>query len=213
MYSTDSLTQYYEAILSGNTDQAYNIIQSVVKEHPTVDAYRLIAHAMYDVGKHWQTNELSVAQEHLATAVSQFVITQLTIHAIESKQQTLQSVALFSIETNQHNLGIQIIRNLFLEQGFVTYFYGADVPNHHIMESLKDVKPDYICYSVTLPNHLTKAKELGELIRQEPSLNHTGIVIGGYALMNHPHLRNQLVHDYYFDSIEDLHQWILEEGE
>ncbi|NIK12009.1 cobalamin B12-binding domain-containing protein [Alkalibacillus almallahensis] len=213
MHPSDYFNDFYEAVLTGNTNEAQSVIKSLLEHGDTVDAYRIVSQAMYEVGKLWQENSLSVAQEHLATAVSQFVITQLTIQAIEADQEYNQSVALFSVETNQHNLGIQIVRNMFLEHGFLTYYYGADIPNHHIISSLIEHQPDYICYSMTLPNHVTKAKELGEMIRNEERLAHTKILIGGYALLQYPELYNQLEHDYNFENIDDLHQWLIGKGD
>ncbi|WP_027964848.1 cobalamin B12-binding domain-containing protein [Halalkalibacillus halophilus] len=205
--------EYLKFLLNGDAADAIEYAQQSLQEIKPIELYLAISDAMHEIGQLWQRNEISVAQEHMATSISQTVVTQIGILSkSHTNQDTNQSVCMFSIESNAHYLGIQIIRNVFQEHGYQTYFFGADMPNIHIIKELKKIQPDFVAYSITLSNHMLPALELNDLIRKEDSLQNTRIIIGGYAFHKNDSLIENIDYDAHFLHAEDLHQWLVKEN-
>lgn len=74
--SLPSAMRYSEIALTGNQQEALELMHNAMQAgHTLVEAsVRLIQPAMYELGRRWQANQITVAQEHLATAVTQNVL-------------------------------------------------------------------------------------------------------------------------------------------
>ena len=76
-------------------------------------ATRLFQPSLYDIGSLWQRNEITVAQEHMATAISQTLLTQLYLTAALFTEPSGRSAVFAGVETNQHVLGLRIVAAAF----------------------------------------------------------------------------------------------------
>lgn len=74
--STASL--YLQAILQGDRQAALGIARESLREMSSLPRLYLevIEPAQHEVGRLWETNVITVAEEHMATAVTQFVMAQ-----------------------------------------------------------------------------------------------------------------------------------------
>lgn len=70
---------YITALKKGNRQHAVSIARQALEEGIDVrDLYvEVFQPAMHEIGRLWETNQLTVAQEHLATAITQSVMAQL----------------------------------------------------------------------------------------------------------------------------------------
>ncbi len=77
-FQLESHKPYVQAILSGDQREAAGILQQALYDGvPYTDAaVGIVQPAMYKIGRLWQANRITVAQEHLATAVSQYALAQ-----------------------------------------------------------------------------------------------------------------------------------------
>lgn len=74
--------------------------------HTVVEAgAHLIQPALYEIGRRWQVNGISVAQEHLATATAQSVMMQSLAHA-EVQEPNSRTAVLACVEGNRHSIGL-----------------------------------------------------------------------------------------------------------
>ncbi|SDC58176.1 Methanogenic corrinoid protein MtbC1 [Pelagirhabdus alkalitolerans] len=203
---------YEEALLNGKTREGYELIQEALNEGQSlIDIYLIIAEAMYSIGDLWETNDISIAQEHAATAITQFVLTQISAESIKHYSPLDTKAFIFSIESNTHYLGIQMIKSVFNVYGIQTFDYGPNVPNTDIVNEISEKQPHYVAYSVSMPDHIDKAKQLSQMIRECPTGTSPMIIIGGYAFVKEPHLLEQVDHDYYFPTILELEDWLREQ--
>jgi methanogenic corrinoid protein MtbC1 len=63
-------------LLEGDVQKSWLLIAIYIEEgHSSTDVYTFLIEAMYEIGKRWQENKISVADEHLATATCDYVIT------------------------------------------------------------------------------------------------------------------------------------------
>src|SRR5690349_3730573 len=75
--------RYVEAQLAGDRDAAIRLLmEEGLEKGVSVAELQLdvIQRAQREIGRLWQENKISVAQEHLATAISQLVLAHLYRH-------------------------------------------------------------------------------------------------------------------------------------
>lgn len=176
--------RYGEAILSGNFRSAGELMSRTMQAGLTLSeaSVRLIQPAMYEVGRQWQGNRITVAREHLATAISQNVLAQAYLQA--DFAPSVGRTAMFSaVAGNHHSLGLRMLADAFETRGWNSIYLGADVPIADLVRELDASKPDLLCLSLSLPSHLAVAHETLERLRSELGSRCPPIWIGGQATL------------------------------
>ena len=67
------------APLAGNRKAALNVAKEFLAQGLTVpEVYlKVLQPSMYEIGRRWEANEITVASEHMATAITQYVMVRL----------------------------------------------------------------------------------------------------------------------------------------
>lgn len=142
---------------------------------------RIIQAAMYDVGRMWQTNRISVAQEHLATAISQYVMANA--FALAEFAAPLARTAVFAnVEDNHHALGLRMISDAFETAGWTAQFLGANVPEQSLVGQVDSLRPDLLGLSVSMPQQLETTRRIIGRLRAEMGQACPAILLGGRAI-------------------------------
>src|SRR5215472_3745337 len=70
---------FTRAILLGHRRAALDVVTGAIELGlPVADVYvEVVETALYEVGRSWEANEITVAEEHMATAIAQYVIAHL----------------------------------------------------------------------------------------------------------------------------------------
>ncbi|WP_315795258.1 cobalamin B12-binding domain-containing protein [Paenibacillus sp. BIC5C1] len=172
---------YLCALLDSDRKEAARIIEAQLEGGATIrDMYRFIFQPVqYEIGRLWQRNYISVGQEHFCTAATQAIISRLysrwMIHNVQEKKLVAACVG-----SEQHEIGLRLLTDVFEMEGWDTYYLGANVPNGSIIEAIERHQGDVIALSVTMTYHLHLAKELIQLVRLHPTTAHVKIMVGGY---------------------------------
>ena len=98
--------QYLQALLRGDRKTASGLVLEAVEKGTSVkDIYlNVFQTCQYEIGRLWQTNEISVAQEHYCTAATQLIMSQLYPHIFSTEKIGLTLVAT-CVSGNLHELG------------------------------------------------------------------------------------------------------------
>jgi methanogenic corrinoid protein MtbC1 len=172
---------YLQALRAGNRRQASTLIVQAVDSGTAVrDVYlHVFQPVQRELGRLWQLGEISVAQEHLATAITQFTMSQLypRIFATERRGRRMLAAC---VGDELHELGIRMVADFFEMDGWDTYYLGANTPISAIVSAVAAHKPDLLALSVTMAFHLSKAVELIEQIRSSEHHARLPVLVGGY---------------------------------
>jgi methanogenic corrinoid protein MtbC1 len=141
----------------------------------------LVQPALYEVGMKWQSNQISVAQEHLATAIAQSVI---TVGLLRSPVGPMNGkrVLLACVQGNRHALGIRMVRDAFQLAGWDVQLLGADTPTASLVGHAVEWRPDLIGLSVSFPQQIRAAKDVIEQLRQQLGGACPPVMVGGLAI-------------------------------
>ena len=73
------VTEYLDNLLLGDRHRCFKVVQQYLSLNPSViDLYEnVIKPALYKIGILWEENKISVASEHLATAITEGILNKL----------------------------------------------------------------------------------------------------------------------------------------
>lgn len=142
-------------------------------------ATRLFQPALYDVGTLWQQNRITVAQEHLATAIAQTLLTQIYLTATLFVKPSGKVAVFAGVEGNQHVLGLRMVSDAFELAGWTVQFLGANTPVDALIAHLDDIKPDVAGLSASMVQQLPTMQRVVEVLKADMGSQCPYIVVGG----------------------------------
>ncbi|HEX8105326.1 MAG TPA: cobalamin-dependent protein [Solirubrobacteraceae bacterium] len=136
--------------------------------------------ALHEVGRLWEQARIGVAQEHLATQISQSVLAQLSVRLGGDPQAGAGRRAIVSCSPGElHAIGGQMVADFLEADGWAVQTLGADVPPEALASLADSGGTDVVALSTALPAHLLAAGKACTLLRRLPSTPY--IVVGGQA--------------------------------
>jgi len=128
-----------------------------------------------------------VAQEHLATAITQSVMAQLYNHVFANPSVGRTLVAT-CIGGELHELGIRMVADFFEIEGWDVYYLGANVPASDVVATVADRKADLLAISITLNTHVPLARDLIRALRASPAGKNVKVMVGGQPVNRAPEI-------------------------
>lgn len=179
---------YLDALLKVQRDAASRMILKAVKEGVNVkDIYlHVFEPCQHEVGRLWQKNQITVAQEHYCSAVTQMVMSQLYPYIFQGKKNGHRMIAT-CVAGEMHEIGIRMVADLFEMDGWDTYYLGANTPSESIIDSLNTLNPEILAVSASIHYNVIAAARLIDMIKESTSSN-IKILVGGRPFLMMPDL-------------------------
>jgi methanogenic corrinoid protein MtbC1 len=138
----------------------------------------LIAAAQREIGRLWEENRISVAEEHLATAISHLALARLFDEAPMARANG-RRIVVACVEGELHDFPARLAADTLELAGFRVLFLGANVPTDHLLPLLAREQPDLLALSIAMTFHLPALKAAVARVRvQQPAMP---ILVGGHA--------------------------------
>lgn len=183
--TTPKTEQYRLSVLEGQHRTAFSLMKEVMDHGSSLTqaSVQLVQPALYQIGKLWQQNRISVSQEHLATAITQNVLASAYMQA--SFAPAVGKTAMFAcVEANHHSVGLRMVSDGFETAGWDALFLGANVPMTDLLHEVDRLRPDLLALSVSLPNHVTSAGLSIQMLHAEMGSACPEIWVGGITTLN-----------------------------
>jgi methanogenic corrinoid protein MtbC1 len=151
---------------------------------PVRDVYLgVLQPALYEVGRGWERGQLSVAQEHLATAVVQSLIAQLSDRLADrpgADRRPVRGRAVVACTPGElHAVGARFVADFLEGDGWEVLALGPSTPTASLLDLVEATRPAVVALSTTLASNLDSARRvLDGLDRLDPR---PLIVAGGRA--------------------------------
>lgn len=172
-------TRFLEAQLEGDRQRAVQLlIDEGVNAGVSVNdlLLRVITPAQREIGRLWEANEVSVADEHVATAISQLAMSHLYSHAMPLGLRR-EHILIACVDGEWHDMGARVAADVLEHHGFSVCLLGASVPVADLVERIGQESPDLVLLSMTMPTHLPSLRRtLETLSRTHP---HLPVLVGG----------------------------------
>jgi methanogenic corrinoid protein MtbC1 len=142
--------RYLEALLAGERIVCRNTVDDVLEKNRSIrDLYEnLFRRSLYEVGEQWECGRISVADEHLATAMTESLLTRVYPHLFEVPR-TSHSAIVSCIANEYHQIGGKMVADTFEMHGWDSYFLGANIPLGELLDMVEKKLPDVVALSVT----------------------------------------------------------------
>lgn len=182
MVGVDNLVQdsFLKHLLLGDRKECANIVNALLDSKvPIQSIYEdLLKISLYKVGELWEQNKISVATEHLASAIVEAILNTIYLNII-LKKNINKNVLLSCVENENHQIGIKMISDILEINGWNTYFLGSNTPTKDVLLFSKSISIDLIAISLSIYFHLPELLKLIHEFRTE--FPNTPILVGGQA--------------------------------
>lgn len=184
-----SRAEFIAALRSGAEARARAVVDELraAGVAPHAIYYELFAPSMVMIGDLWEQNELSVAEEHLATEITERLIGQLSPSFNQPLPQLERgSVVLGCVAGERHVLGLRMLADIFRQHGWRVLYLGADVPEADWVRLALRVDADAVAISVGAERLVPVAQHLiGQL---QAVLPQAALLVGGAVFVRDPEL-------------------------
>ena len=148
-----------DLFLAGDEKQALKLVQTYLENHTKNELYQLVlTPAMYRIGELWEKNIITVADEHLATAICDFVVSVTDVRR-PVQNSSRKKVMVLGPEGEDHYIGLKMVASLFKENGWEVQYLGPNLPLDAAIDSANRWKPDAIALSAALAYRLPVLKK------------------------------------------------------
>lgn len=203
---------YFNGLLEGDKNRCRKIVDTLLDEGTgIIEIYTdLFQKALYQVGKMWDQSRLSIGDEHLGTQITEEMLYYCSSRIVPPKQ--VNKKALVScVNKEYHKLGARMAADVFVLNGWETYFLGASTPTKEILKYVEAKKPDIVGLSFSFYINIMKVVDVVREIKNNfPSQK---IMLGGRAELNgQGDILSKFDDVHYFTSIVSLDGFLKKES-
>lgn len=180
---TEQLYQkYFDFLLNGKRKECTKIVQYLLDQDIDIQILYidLFQKSLYEIGELWEYNKISVAKEHLVTAITEGLINLVYPKLFENETALINKSVVISCSANEfHQIGGKMVADIFELHGWDSHFLGANTPVNNMLEYIQDKKPDLVGLSVSVFFNMTSLKTGIEAVKSNfPNMD---IFVGGQA--------------------------------
>ncbi|WP_129678253.1 B12-binding domain-containing protein [Candidatus Chloroploca sp. Khr17] len=196
--------RYLELLLLADTRAALQVASAYIQSPAMITTWwqHVVQPAMYEIGERWAEGQISVGQEHLATAITQRVIAHFYPQILDLPHQK-GKIVVTSSPGEFHELGARMLSDLLEIAGWNTYYTGANTPAESVVALAAQTQAQAVCISTTLFESLPKVTALIADLRSADLSPAPRILLGGQAYLSHPNIWRQMGADQYCASVRE----------
>jgi MerR family transcriptional regulator, light-induced transcriptional regulator len=178
---------YLETILSGRRQATLAVMESALAQgHDLPDLYlHVIEKAQRRLGELWAEGRISVAQEHMASAVTQTVLTSM-YSRLPRSTEARGIVVVTGVEGELHQIGAHMVADLLDADGWDVRFLGTQLPHQGIINLVRSSGARLVGISCTMSFNLAATADLIRDLRRIEGGPSFSIVVGGAAFHASP---------------------------
>jgi len=175
--------EFEVALLAGNHRGASSIFQGALDRGRTLVevGMHVVQPALYRIGQKWQANLVTVAQEHLSTAIAQMTMNRGLL-TVDPPPWNGRKVLLACVQGNEHSVGLQMVADAFQLDGWDVQYLGANVPSTALVDQVEQWRPDLLCLSLSFARQMRAAKEAVRAIERRLGNGRPAVMVGGLAI-------------------------------
>ncbi len=202
--SEETYRAYLSSLLTGDKKTCGDIVRVLLSKEVPIDVLyeELFRASLYEVGRLWETNQVSVAVEHLATSITENMMT--LVYPVLFSAEKIGKKAIITCSPQEfHQIGARMVADVFELCGWDGYFLGANTPENDLLDMIADKKPKVLGISVSVYFNIRSMLELAERVRRHyPNLH---ILMGGQAFRHGGwEIAGQLPNCAYIESLDQL---------
>lgn len=196
--------EFLLATLEGNRRRATALIEEAASSG--VSARDLYLHVFLpvqrEVGRMWQLNEITVAEEHFVTTTTLTAMSML-YPRLARRPSRSRTVVAAAVEGDSHELGPRMVADFLEMDGWRAVYLGANVPAPDLAMAIVDFDAELLALGVSLAAHLHRVPEAIESVRRAAAPRVPRILVGGGGFSGAPDRWRELGADGFAGSADE----------
>lgn len=142
---------------------------------------------LYNIGRLWESQSITVAEEHRFSDFSLALIDVLFEKAKfpkANRQCVNPDILLVNVEGNFHFLGTRVIELFLLTEGYRVYTLCPGLTNAEIVSLIDASRPRGLGISLSLPSQFETLQALDATLAAHPKTKNLLTLLGGYTIKN-----------------------------
>lgn len=187
---SDTYDAFLDALRRGDRRDAFRATDGAMDGGAELRTIYLevIQPAMREIGRLWQENEISVAEEHLATAITQSAMARIFERVFTWRDVRTPRLIAACASEERHQIGLRMLCDLLELDGWETTYLGASVPVEDLAALVRRQLPDAVALSAAIAPHVPRVRDAVAAIRALPLPRPPLIAVGGRAFLGDPKL-------------------------
>jgi methanogenic corrinoid protein MtbC1 len=184
---TEMQEVFLSLLLHGDSKGCLQLVNSSIQTIDDLKKFYLnvVCPAMYRIGLLWERNDISVAEEHVASAIVGRVTAALYPQFADI--DVYRGKVIVTAGPNEfHEVGSRMLADFLEMEGWDTTYLGANTPKEELIAILKQHNPFMVAISVATVFNLKHARQTIEMIRADPKTKNIKIMVGGIAFNSMP---------------------------
>ncbi|MBS1705127.1 MAG: metalloregulator ArsR/SmtB family transcription factor [Armatimonadetes bacterium] len=145
----DAALRYAKAAVLSDESTCSEIVDSLLRHK--VDLLGLYQHVLAEsmtiVGTWYEVQAITVAQEHMASAITERMMSKV-VHYASPLSPNATTVMLGCVPGNFHSIGLRMLSDYMRLSGYKTIYLGASVPIEAFISAVEQHKPILVMVSV-----------------------------------------------------------------
>lgn len=172
------------AIIEGKIEGIIPLVEEDLKKGIKADIILgQMIEGMEEVGDLFEKKEYYVPETLLSAHTMKLGLKLLRPHLKFEKWKNQGTVLIGVVESDIHDIGLNLVAMFLEAAGFEIHNLGRDVPTSVFLEKAESLKPDIIGLSAMMSTTALKLKEVIEEVKAR-NKNEVYFVVGGAALSN-----------------------------
>ena len=168
----------FNSLTKGDLEKTLEIFEVYNKNFPIENFYdNLLRPVMYKVGDLWESGEISVATEHVASNIAHELVSNIIQRT--SKTDHKGKVLVCTPSGEEHSLGCRLIESFLQNKGYRVFNLSPSAPAESLITFIHEHNPDIVLVSITMEDNVKTAQRLVNKIQREFEIP---ILIGGQAV-------------------------------
>ena len=204
MISSDIYNEYLTALLKGDRRTCTRIVTSLLDSQIEITTLYtdLFQKSLYEVGRLWERNKISVAREHLSTAITEGLM-NLVYPRLFSGPSLGKKIIIACTADEYHQVGGKMVADIFQSLGWDSHFLGANTPVDDLLSHIDEVRPNLVGLSLSVFFNLARLKAAIEAVNS--TFTGLDLLVGGQAFVwGGTQVFRQYPHVGYVPSINEL---------
>lgn len=187
--------RYLAALLAGRRRDAFAVADAAFhnKGLDLATIYMgVFQPALREIGRLWEENVISVADEHLATAITEAAMVRLYEGSFRGDAPSRPSIVAACGDSERHQVGLRMLCDLLEARGWHAHYLGASVPAEALVRMVSERRPAVIALSVALTPHVPRLRAMIEALRGALGEETPPIIVGGRPFVADPGLATEI---------------------
>jgi methanogenic corrinoid protein MtbC1 len=180
MVKQDILARYLEPLLRGDRRACRTVIEEALQSGiPANSVYvHIVWPVMLEIEKLLRADKITTVQEHLATRVNRTIVDQLQ-NKLPRRPRRNKRMVVCCAPQELHELGAQILTDLFESDGWEVRFLGGGLTNDDILAFINEYGPAILSIHGTAPKQAPEVRRLIDTIKSVNAWPDMRIMVSG----------------------------------